>query len=97
MNYRLVSLSALILLFGVLLSTQTSVAIADLIHHNAEHSGFETIAMSLNQAVDDIKSKTGGKILSADEKNKDGRRVYVIKVLLPSGQVKIFNIPSGEG
>jgi hypothetical protein len=47
---------------------------------------------TLNEATQSIKHKTGGRILSANTIEKDGQRFYEIKVLLPSGKVRIFRI-----
>jgi len=47
---------------------------------------------SLDSAVNSVKQKTGGRILSAKTSQKNGRRVYKIKVLLPSGKVQTFTI-----
>ena len=46
----------------------------------------------LDNAVQTIKEKTGGRILSAKTVNKNGSRVYKIKVLLPSGKVQTFKV-----
>ena len=47
---------------------------------------------SLDQAVNSIKQQTGGRILSTKTTHKNGRRVYKIKVLLPSGKIQTFNV-----
>jgi uncharacterized membrane protein YkoI len=47
---------------------------------------------SLDAAVQSIKQQTGGRILSAKTVNKNGARVYKIKVLLPSGKVQTFTV-----
>ena len=47
---------------------------------------------SLDTAVQSIKQKTGGRILSAKTVTKNGQRVHKIKVLLPSGKVQVFKI-----
>lgn len=47
---------------------------------------------SLDSAVQTIKQKTGGRILSAKTVVKNGQRVHKIKVLLPSGKVQTFKI-----
>lgn len=47
---------------------------------------------SLNAAVQSIKQQTGGRILSTKTINKNGQRVYKIKVLLPSGRVQTFTV-----
>ena len=53
-------------------------------------------AQSTNQALNDatnaIKQKTGGRILSSKIVKKNGHNSFKIKVLLPSGKVKVFNI-----
>jgi len=48
--------------------------------------------MSLNQAVQQVQRETGGRVLSADTVNQGGRAVHRIKVLTPSGQVRIVTI-----
>ena len=47
---------------------------------------------SLSQATRKIKQKTAGRILSTKTVNKNGRLVYKIKVLLPSGKVQTFTV-----
>ena len=47
---------------------------------------------SLDTAVQSIKQKTGGRILSAKTVTKNGQRVHKIKVLLPSGKVQVFKV-----
>ena len=47
---------------------------------------------SLDSAVQSVKEKTGGRILSTKTVNANGKRVHKIKVLLPSGQVQVFHI-----
>lgn len=47
---------------------------------------------SLDSAVQTIKKKTGGRILSAKTVDKNGHRIYKIKVLLPSGKVQTFRV-----
>lgn len=47
---------------------------------------------SLNSAIKSIKQKTGGRILTTKTISKNGQRIYKIKVLLPSGKVKIFKV-----
>lgn len=47
---------------------------------------------SLDQAVQKIKQQTGGRVLSAKTIAKGGKYTHVIKVLLPSGKVRIFKV-----
>ena len=48
--------------------------------------------VSLKQAINDIKKKTNGRILSSETIKYKGRIVHRIKALLPSGKVRIFHI-----
>ena len=50
--------------------------------------------VTLEQAVDKTKRETGGRILTAETIDKDGRRVHRLKVLLPGGSVKIIYVES---
>lgn len=47
---------------------------------------------SLNQAVQQVQRETGGRVLSAETINQGGRSVHRIKVLTPSGQVRVMTI-----
>ena len=53
--------------------------------------------LSLEQAAARIQRQTGGRILSADAINRKGRVVYRIKVLMPSGHVRIFRVDAESG
>ncbi|MGI9271372.1 MAG: PepSY domain-containing protein [Woeseiaceae bacterium] len=48
--------------------------------------------MSLSQAVDSVRRKTGGRIISAETKRKGGREVHHIKVLTDDGKVKTHRV-----
>ena len=52
--------------------------------------------ISMSQAVDIVRQETGGHILSAKKVNS-ADPVYVIKVLLPSGQVKSYRVSVKTG
>ena len=59
------------------------------------HSPYVLLAQTsqnINKAAQKIKQQTGGRILSSKSANKNGRMVYKIKVLLPSGKVQIFTV-----
>ena len=51
-----------------------------------------TFAASLNEAVQQVQRETGGRVLSADTGDQGGRTVHRIKVLTPSGQMRIVTI-----
>ena len=48
--------------------------------------------LTLEQAAAEIRHQTGGRILSATESHDDGHKIYRIKVLLPSGHVRVITI-----
>lgn len=48
--------------------------------------------MSLSEAVESVRKKTDGKILSAQTKLKGGREVHYIKVLTEDGKVKTYTV-----
>jgi hypothetical protein len=51
-------------------------------------------AETLKEAIDRIEKETGGKVLSADTIRTRGSVVYRIKVLMPDGRIRIFQIPA---
>jgi uncharacterized membrane protein YkoI len=54
--------------------------------------------ISLSEAVSRVKREYGGRILEAETREQDGRRVHVIKVLTREGRVRTVRIPAeGEG
>lgn len=53
--------------------------------------------ISLEEAVAMIQAQTGGRILSAEAINNDGRVVYRIKVLIPSGRVSVYHVDAATG
>lgn len=54
------------------------------------------IAMNLDQAVEQVRRDTGGRILSADTESDDGRGVHRIKVLTPDRRVRVIRIDNGD-
>jgi len=82
-------LPILLLIFGFTsLSSQAS----------AQHPSFTSFEISknngqsLNGAVRKIKKRTGGRILAARTITKKGRAFHKIKVLMPSGKVRVFKV-----
>lgn len=51
--------------------------------------------VSLNQAVQQAQQQSGGRVLSADTVRQGGRAVHRIKVLTPSGQVRVYTFDAG--
>ena len=52
--------------------------------------------VSLNQAVQQVQRDTGGRVLSAETVGQGDRRVHRIKVLLPSGRVRVVTVDAGR-
>ena len=48
--------------------------------------------MSLSQAIESVRRKTGGKVLSAETKVQGGREVHHIKVLTKDGKVRTHKV-----
>ena len=57
---------------------------------------FASNQTGLDEAVRRIRKETRGKILSAKEQQQGELTIYVIKVLLPDGKVKVFEVSSSE-
>ena len=48
--------------------------------------------MSLSQAIESVRSRTGGRVVSAETKVSNGREVHYIKVLTKDGTVKTHKV-----
>ena len=53
--------------------------------------------VSLEEAVEQVRKETGGRILSAETVKANGRRVHRIKVLTPDRRVRIVNVDADSG
>jgi uncharacterized membrane protein YkoI len=53
--------------------------------------------VDLNEAVQQVQRETGGRVLSAETVNQNGRMVHRIKVLTASGQVRVVVIDAQAG
>ncbi len=51
-------------------------------------------ALTLKEAIEQVEKDTKGTVLSADTIRTRGTVVYRIKVLMPDGRVRIFQIPA---
>ena len=49
---------------------------------------------SMDNAVEEIRNQTKGKIISTDTVTVDGKLQHRIKVLMPNGHVKVFYKPA---
>lgn len=74
--WKMTSLRALLLTLGLLLAM----------------SGAPAYALTLKEAIQQVETETGGKVLSADTIRTGGNVIYRIKVLMTDGRVRVFHI-----
>lgn len=93
---RLISrvFSSLLLLFAASLLSLPDIGRLGPLSHLVE-SAYADI--SLAQAVELVKEKTGGRVLSSRELNAAAGKVFLVKVLLPSGQVTTYRVSAADG
>ncbi len=53
--------------------------------------------ISLDEAVARVRRETGGRVLSAEARDRRGDTTYRIKVLLPNGAVRVVNVDARSG
>lgn len=63
---------------------------------DSRHVIFAKNEITLDQAVNMIRQQTRGRILSA-RKHNAAEPIYIIKVLLPTGQIKVFRVSAETG
>lgn len=51
-------------------------------------------AVTMKDAIEQVERETAGKVLSASSIQTRGTVIYRIKVLMPDGRVRIFQIPA---
>ncbi|MCB1916750.1 MAG: PepSY domain-containing protein [Rhodocyclaceae bacterium] len=54
-------------------------------------------AIDRDQAAAQVQKQTGGRVLSVDSADRDGRKVFRVKVLTRSGEVRIVVIDAKTG
>jgi uncharacterized membrane protein YkoI len=62
----------------------------------AAGQAFARDGLTLDQAVEDARRK-GGRVISAETQERDGRRVYNIRMLTKDGKVKRIRIDGDSG
>ena len=53
--------------------------------------------ISLDEAVVRVRRETGGRVLSAEVRDRRGSTTYRIKVLMPNGAVRVVNVDARSG
>lgn len=54
------------------------------------------LAMSRDEAAARVRQSTGGRVLAVEQSEQNGRPVYKVKVLTPSGEVRIVVVDAGS-
>ena len=54
-------------------------------------------SMSVERAAAMVRKQTGGRVLSTDTQTHNGQTIYRIKVLMPSGVVKVVRVDATTG
>lgn len=62
--------------------------------HSAQPPASSSHPASLEQAVRQVQNQTGGHILAADTVSRGNVQVYRVKVLTPTGKVKVMQLHS---
>lgn len=86
-HLKRLSLSILItagLVFGLNTTSYADNRVGSRAYDTGEHSE--------SQAAAKARAKYGGKVLSVSTSDRDGRKVYKVKLLLESGRIKIVTI-----
>ncbi|MEN8166038.1 MAG: ribosome biogenesis GTPase RsgA [Pseudomonadota bacterium] len=60
-------------------------------------SAFARGDVSLDEAVESARSRTGGRVISAETQEWDGKQVHHIRLLTKEGKVKRIKIDSKSG
>ncbi len=59
--------------------------------------GQTSAAGDLDESVNMIRDRTDGRVLSAETRKSDGRRIHHIRVLTPKGKVRRFRLDAKTG
>lgn len=100
--HRLLILMLLLLAFGVgpLPAAPMAAPVASPLHAMSLPTAASRRAggeVSLEEAVEQVRRETGGRILSAETVQANGRRVHRIKVLTPDRRVRVINVDAATG
>lgn len=99
MNHRLRFAAPLLLALVAGLAAATPAEAAGpggIVPPQGEQAAVARDEVSLSEAVARVKREYGGRILEAETREQNGRRVHVIKVLTSEGRVRTVRIPAGD-
>ena len=92
--------AAIILVLLLAVGTPSAYAQSDWAPQNLRHSQLSeeraeqggSYGVTLEQAVQQVRRRSGGRILSAETVSQDGRPVHRIKVMTPQHHVKVYYV-----
>lgn len=64
--------------------------------HSPRHDGARHERSSLDEAVSNVRRATGGRVLSAQKRERDRGTTYRIKVLMPNASVRSFDVEAPD-
>jgi uncharacterized membrane protein YkoI len=96
MSKRFITLLLAILSLAALSTAPDAAEAGAYPHWLARRGGDSDGGTSLSEAVQQVQRETGGRVLSADTVSQGGRSVHRIKVLLPSGHVRVVTVDAGR-
>ena len=100
-TWRMRLILTLVILVAAAMQPRTASAFdleEELKSHHVQYQALEQFqttqsdGMSLSQAIESVRSRTGGKIVSAETRVQGGREVHHIKVLTKDGKVKTHKV-----
>lgn len=58
---------------------------------------YASAEMSLDQAVEQAKQRLGGRVISAETRERDGKRIHNVRILTKEGKVRRLRINAEGG
>ena len=95
-RHRIIALTVLALLLVAAQAAAARPGVAErLWAQRAAPSASVAPALTVEQAADIARARSGGRVLSADTVVRGGRTVHRVKVLTPEGRVRVLSIDAG--
>ncbi|MFT4563591.1 MAG: putative membrane protein YkoI [Gammaproteobacteria bacterium] len=81
------------IIFAILLCIHGFVAV---VHAQPERLLIaQLVHVSQDKAAAQAREDTGGRVLDVKTTVQDGNTIYLVKVLLPDGRVRVISVPAG--
>lgn len=66
-------------------------------HRDRAAGGRGNSGIDLDSTVRQIRKETGGRVLQAETRNRDGRREHHVRIITDRGKVKRYRVDAGSG